>query len=398
MPAQQETPTQTSDSNNLPYYDVIVIGAGIQGAGVAQAAALQGWSVLVIEQFDGPAQGTSSKSSKLIHGGLRYLETAQFSLVKECLQEKAILQKIAPKLVKPATFVVPVYKKNKRSPFWVGLGLWLYSLLGGSAPRKIASVLWKNFPHLNTQNLRAMYSYEDAQTDDAALTRVVLAAAQEDDAEILYSTEVNAINKTGEGYKVNTNRGSFTCATVVNAAGPWVNTIAGRCTFGVPMIDVDLVQGAHIVLDTPAFEQCFYFESPDDSRAVFTLPWKGKTMVGTTETHFTGDPKTCAPTADEEAYLKRAFDFYFPALANVKILESFAGLRVLPMAEGSATKRARDTRIVFDNNVDTMKGYYAIYGGKLTGYRATAEKVVQCMAPVLGHSATLVSTKNIHLN
>lgn len=379
------------------HYDVIVIGAGIQGAGVAQAAALQGWSVLVLEQFDGPAQGTSSKSSKLIHGGLRYLETAQFGLVKECLQEKETLQKIASHLVKPATFVIPVYKKNKRSPFWVGLGLWLYSLLGGSAPRKIASVLWQNYPHLNTNNLRAMYSYEDAQTDDAALTAAVLAVAQEDEAVIRYGTEVQAIHKSEGGFSVKTSHGVFEASAVVNAAGPWVNSIAGRCSFGAPMIDVDLVQGAHIVLETPAFEQCFYFESPDDGRAVFTLQWKGKTMVGTTETHFTGDPKNCAPTEGEIAYLKRAFDFYFPELAHVKVVESFAGLRVLPMTEGSATKRARDTRLVFDHNVPNMKGYVAIYGGKLTGYRATAEKVVQCLAGALGHTATLISTKNIHL-
>lgn len=389
--------SNTSIPSSTEFYDVIVIGAGIQGAGIAQAAALQGWSVLVLEQFSGPAQGTSSKSSKLIHGGLRYLETAQFGLVKECLQEKEILQKIAPSLVRPATFVIPVYKSSKRSSFWIGLGLWLYSLLGGSAPKKISSRLWANNPHLKTDKLKAMYSYEDAQTDDAALTAAVLESAKEEEAEIRYNTEVTMIEKTPEGFVVHTNHGNAAGASVVNAAGPWINTIAGRCTFGAPMIDIDLIQGAHIVIDVPAFSDCYYFESPDDGRAVFVLPWKGKVMVGTTETQYSGDPKDCVATPEEQAYLKRAFDFYFPALSAAKVIECFTGLRVLPQAEGSATKRARDTRIVFDDNVPAMKGYYAVYGGKLTGYRATAEKVVSSLAITLGHHGRTVSTKHVVL-
>lgn len=386
-----------SEQSDVPFYDVIVIGAGIQGAGVAQAAALQGWSVLVLEQFSGPAQGTSSKSSKLIHGGLRYLETAQFGLVKECLQEKEILQKIAPTLVKPTKFIIPVYKSSKRSSIWISLGLWVYGFLGGVAPSKISSRLWEQNTALNTSGLKAMFSYEDAQTDDAALTQAVLRSAVEEEAEIRYSSEVKRIDKTEEGFRVATANGVFDGSALVNAAGPWVNSIATRCTFGAPMIDVDLVQGTHIVLDTPAFDHCYYFESPDDGRAVFVLPWKGKVMVGTTEKMFEGEPAQCQPSAAEVDYLKNVFDFYFPSLAGASVQESFAGLRVLPKEEGSATKRARDTRIIYDDKVAAMKGYYAVYGGKLTGYRATAEKVIGCLAKILKHNGSIISTKHITL-
>ena len=160
------------------FYDIAVIGAGIQGAGIAQAAAAQGWSVVVLEQYAEPAMGTSSKSSKLIHGGLRYLETFQFGLVRECLREKSLLKTVAPSMVKKNRFVIPVYRTSRRSSFMIQVGLWLYRVLAGFAPdsevRRYARTEWCEHPRIKKDGLSALFEYSDAQTDDRLLTQAVV--------------------------------------------------------------------------------------------------------------------------------------------------------------------------------------------------------------------------------
>lgn len=379
-------------------YDVVVIGAGIQGAGVAQAAALQGWRVLLIEQYAQPAMGTSSKSSKLIHGGLRYLETAQFSLVKECLQERKILQNIAPELVKPIRFVIPIYSHSKRAPLWIRLGLWLYGLLGDAKPLTLPKQKWNLLESLKSENLKAVFSYEDAQTDDAQLTYAVVESARALGAEISFDSAVTSIEKLSpniDGYIVTAAAKKIKARTVVNAAGPWINHVRDVAHCKLPSMEIDLVQGSHIVIDSPAKLFCYYLESPDDKRAMFVLPWQGKTMVGTTEKLHVGDPASSAPTQQEVEYLKRGFDYYFPELSDATVTESFAGLRVLGKSANDPNKRVRDTKILNEQSV--ADGYYAIYGGKLTGYRATAEKVVKLLARHFPNKGRLRSTKSLRL-
>lgn len=366
-------------------FDVVVLGAGIQGAGVAQAAAAKGWRVLVIEKQGEAALGTSSKSSKLIHGGLRYLETLQLKLVRECLQEKQLLCKIAPELVKPARFIIPVYDNYQRSPFWIQLGLNLYNLLGwplktvrGRYPKSA----WGEHKQLRQQGLRAIFEYEDAQTDDAALTRAVLDSAQRLTTKVRFNCGVRAIDfQVQGGFHLQLHNGELIkTRALVNATGPWVN-ITAQLIQGVqaPTLPIEFVQGSHIVLRREAPACCYYLESPADGRAMFVLPWKGFTMVGTTEVSFNGEPEECRATEAEIKYLLQAYNHYFPDLqaSTADIVEKFAGLRVLPLAESSKNKRSRDTIFL---GSESVPGYLAVYGGKLTAWRKSAEKVIQLLA------------------
>lgn len=362
-------------------FDLVVCGAGIQGSGIAQAAAAAGWKILVLEKAAAPAAGTSSRSSKLIHGGLRYLETMQLGLVRQSLREKALLLRLAPTLVTPARFVIPVYRESRRSPLWIQLGLWLYRVLAWPARKQVrgryAQSEWREHPALRQEGLRAIFEYQDAQTDDAALTNAVLHSAKELGAELRFGARIVRITHGDKLFTLHLEDGTrIRSRTLVNATGPWVNRfirLFDGCT--PPSLDIELVQGSHLVLNRAALACCYYLEAPDDGRAVFVLPWKGKVLIGTTELPFEGDPQDCAPTAGEIAYLLRAFNRYFPALAATEndIAESFAGLRVLPAAPTSATARSRETVLVSSH---ALPGYLGVYGGKLTAYRGNAELAI----------------------
>ena len=387
-------------------YDLVVIGAGINGAGIAQAASARGWSVLVIDK-GAVANGTSSKSSKLIHGGLRYLETLQLKLVYECLRERRLLLRNAPDLVKLKPFYIPVYQHSRRSSLWIRLGLSLYALLGGLGHNtRFASIpaqQWRKLNGLNTEDLTHVFRYYDAQTDDAALTRAVLASAQTLGAQVITNKRVTHVLGDQEFYHVllHGERQGIRCRALVNAAGPWVNHVAACVDPAVPTLPIDLVQGAHIILNMPAPEGCFYLESEDDGRAVFVLPWKGKVMVGTTETMCGDTPEQCQPQQAEIDYLLRVYNDYFPgternATAN-DIVEVTAGLRVLPKAKSHslvANKLPRETQFI---NAGRQPMYLAIYGGKLTSYRATAEKVANILAGGLPKKESCAKTEELML-
>lgn len=385
-------------------YDVVVVGAGIHGAGSAQAAAARGWRVLVLEKGE-VASGTSSKSSKLIHGGLRYLETFQLRLVYESLRERHLLLRNAPDLVQLRPFHIPVYRSGSRRPLWIRLGLMLYALLGGLGRntrfRTIPQRQWTHLDGLNTEGLVHVFQYRDAQTDDAALTRAVLASAQSMGAEVRCNTEVVGVVRQRDHFQVAVEAGGepIRCRALVNAAGPWVNRLAVRIDPQPPKIAVDLVQGVHIVLDFEAPDACYYLESQDDGRAVFALPWQGKVMVGTTEKHCGDAPERCQPSDEEITYLLRVFNHYFPGreATTQDIVATTAGLRVLPQATPDApvfSKLPRDTLFVLEGKSPV---YLAIYGGKLTCYRSTAEKAVRKLVPFMPRRKTRESTRKLML-
>jgi glycerol-3-phosphate dehydrogenase len=383
-------------------YDLVVIGGGIHGAGVAQAAAAVGQRVLLLEKRQ-PAAGTSSRSSKLIHGGLRYLETGQIGLVRESLRERELLLKLAPGLVHRVPFFIPVYRQTQRRPWQIRIGLSLYALLGGltrnarfhSVPRRD----WGCFMGLKTEDLQAVFQYFDAQTDDAALTRAVVKSAESLGAESQWPAEFVAAHRTENGFRVDYRHDGderlceATC--LVNAAGPWINGVRERIFPPPPGIEVDLVQGAHIVLDRRLCDGVLYVESPQDGRAVFIMPWgENQSLVGTTETAFTGRPDDVQALPEEIAYLEGTLRHYFPA-CDAATVGQFAGLRVLPHGEGSAFRRTRETILVTDD--DPRPRYVAIYGGKLTGYRATAEKVLQRLRRSLPARSRIASTRELPL-
>jgi len=358
-------------------YDVLIIGGGIYGCGIAQAAAASDYRTGLIEQYK-LASGTSSRSTKLIHGGLRYLEQGNLKLVYEALAERERLLSLAPTLVSREWFYIPIYRDSKRPPWMVWTGLCLYWLLSGgrSGFKRVPKQTWERvLPGLNKDNMRALLAYEDAATDDAALTRAVAASAQSFGCDIREDTALTQARYQDDRWHITTVAGkTVTSRLLVNAAGPWVNHIRARIKPLPPLVSVQLVQGTHLVLDRdcPSY---IYTESMD-GRVMFFRPWQGKTLVGTTETPFNGDPDHVHPTEKEITDILTTWNHYFPAspCSEADILATYCGLRVLPERSGQAFAASRETVLCCDN--EQHPTYIAIYGGKLTTYRKEAEKVV----------------------
>ncbi|MEN8107678.1 MAG: FAD-dependent oxidoreductase [Pseudomonadota bacterium] len=383
------------------HYNVVIIGGGIHGAGVAQAAACAGYSVLLIEKT-GLAAGSSSRSSKLIHGGLRYLEGLDFSLVHESLRERTLLLRIAPELVRLQPFHIPVYPQTSRRPLTIRAGLTLYAILGrlhrDARFRKLKQRDWDKLDGLTTDRLQAVYRYFDAQTDDVQLTRAVMQSAINLGAVLRCPAGFLGASINPQGcevrYRDNASDGLCTADVIVNAAGPWASDI-DRSISPVPRITpVDLVQGAHLILSGVLNHGCYYLEVPSDRRAVFMLPWGEHTMLGTTETLYSGAPEHVQPLPVEETYLLDTMQHYFPDRPQ-QVIDRFAGLRVLPAAQGIAFGRSRETRLPVDNA--RQPRLVSIYGGKLTGYRATAVKVVRILGRTLPARKPVADTARLVL-
>jgi len=379
-------------------YDIVIIGGGIHGAGVAQAAAAQGHTVLVLEQTS-LAAGTSSRSSKLIHGGLRYLESAQFNLVRECLHERTLLLKNAPDLVELKPFYIPIYSETSRPAWQIRAGLSLYSTLGGLSGdtrfKLVAKRDWNKLDGLDPEDLQKVFRYYDAQTDDKLLTEAVMRSAQSLGAELQMPAQLLEAERDNHSYLVRYQKDDkqIECRAglLVNAAGPWVNDMLNK-------VDVDLIQGTHIILDGSVNQGIYYIEAPEDRRAVFVMPWKGKIMVGTTESFYHGNPAKVHPLAKEKSYLLQTLGYYFPKYrhhTHHDIVDAFAGLRVLPRTQGSAFSRPRDT--IFHTDQADDPRLVTIYGGKLTAYRATAEKLINEFKHVLPNRLAVADTKTLAL-
>ena len=383
--------------------DVLVIGAGIQGAGVAQAASAAGYSVLVLEKNE-IASGTSSKSSKLIHGGLRYLESYQFSLVKKSLKERAILCRLAPDLVKLVPFYIPIYKNTLRRPWQIRLGLSLYALLGGARKenlfKRVSRQEKNKLDQLEQKKLQKIYAYNDGQTNDAALTKSVMRSAQQLDAEVHCFVTMNSIVKNKSIFNVSyikdKKEENIQANIIINAAGPWVNELHNIVSEKVSSLDMDLVQGTHIIIDVPAPSGIYYLEAIDQ-RAVFVMPYEFdgeiKTMIGTTEKLFHGNPDDVKATKEEVDYLLNVYKLYFPNLSEINILHEFAGLRVLPKNDGSMFSRPRDTVLHW-----AMPGLLTLYGGKLTAYRSTSDLVIKTVKPFLAKRRRVAYTEQLYLS
>lgn len=383
----------------MALYDVVIIGGGIHGVGVAQAAAAAGYRVMVLEQSQ-LAAGSSSRSSKLIHGGLRYLESAQFSLVHECLHERQRLLKLAPDLVRMEAFHIPVYKNTRRRPWQLRSGLSLYAALGGldkySRFKNLPTSSYTDLDGLNAQGLQSVFRYYDGMSDDAALTRAVMDSAISLGAELALPASFLRANIEEDGVEVIYHQGGTEkicqARVLVNASGPWVGKVLDRITPEQKKIHVDMVQGSHLVLDTELTAGSYYMEAPEDGRAVFFLPWKGKAMLGTTEVAYHGQPEEVSVLAEERTYLLEVLQHYFPHLVNTSIVEEFAGLRILPQSDNRHFSRPRDTRIIGDN-----RRLMSIYGGKLTTYRLTAEKMVNQLQGILGKRKRIAYTDKLVL-
>ena len=382
-------------------HDIVIIGGGIQGAGCAQAAAAAGYSVCLLEKNTW-GSATSSHSSKLIHGGLRYLETYQFGLVRKSLHERKILMEIAAPLLKPLPFYIPVYQQSRHQPWMIFTGLSLYSLLGGfdrlSRFHRIPKNKWKDLDGLKTEELKRVYQYWDTQTDDHLLTLAVVRSAEKLGAEIHEYAEFIKADKDSEGYTVKYKQANtekrVKCRVIINASGPWTAAVQKFIADAPPSPEVELVQGSHIELEGRLSEAIFYLESPVDRRAMFVMPWHNNTLVGTTETAFSGNPADVRATDEEIDYLLKTVRHYFPDF-KCNVIDQYAGLRVLPVQKTAFSARRRDTLIQYDN-VKYPK-LVSLYGGKLTTYRTTSEGILNRIRGTLGDRDIIKDTKEIFL-
>ena len=386
-------------------FDVAVIGAGIHGTGVSQAAAAAGHSVLLLEQT-AVAAGSSSRSSKLIHGGLRYLESGQFGLVRESLRERGLMLRLAPDLVRVQRFYIPVYAHTRRRPWQLRIGLSLYALLAGFTPESrfgtVPKSEWATLDGLDTAGLQAVFWYQDGQTDDRALTHAVQQSARQLGAQLRCPARFESARLDEAGvslrYLQDEQPVEARARVLVNAAGPWADRVARLITPAISVPALECVQGTHLVLPGSIDRGIYYLESPHDGRAVFVMPWKGHLMVGTTETRYEGDPALVAPTPAEVHYLLGVLKHYFPrwrAVAESDLIESFAGLRVLPAGPDRAFSRSRETQLIPDR--PNKPRVLSIYGGKLTTWRAVSERALNKIAGSLPQRAAVARTDQLTL-
>ena len=366
---------------------------------------------------------SSSSSSKLIHGGLRYLESGSIKLVYENLKERELLLRNAPSLVTPTPFYIPVYKNSTRPAWQMFLGLMLYRLLARftrtSEFHRLDPHAWRYLDSLQLNDLRAVFQYWDAQTDDRLLTRAVVKSAMELGAKAFCPAELIKGERQEDGYKLLlTVKGKPVychAKTVVNAAGPWVNEVQERLDSTLPKADMTLVRGSHIVIPGTLVKGIYYLQSPIDNRPMFAMPWRDNILVGTTESEHKGSLDSIEASPAEIDYLQRSFAHYFPG-KDTEVLESFAGLRVLPGGNDPAGKRSRETRFVTELDIglnaaadsvangdaDNTKQKsvatprtLAIYGGKLTSYRLTGERVIDQLRATLGEREPVADTSSL---
>jgi glycerol-3-phosphate dehydrogenase len=356
-------------------FDLLIIGGGINGAAIARDAAGRGRRVLLVEK-DELASHTSSASSKLIHGGLRYLEYGEFRLVREALKEREILLRTAPHVVTPLRFVLP-HGPGMR-PWWmVRAGLKLYDLLaiGGSLPRSKATDEAPLREPLKEEAAGRLATYWDARVDDARLVILNALDAAERGAEIATHTEFLSAERRGELWEAELSGGRRVGArAIVNAAGPWVADVLKQRLREESRARVRLIKGSHIVVPRLYDGDHAYILQQPDGRVVFALPWGEASLVGTTDIPV-DTPEEAVISGEEIDYLCGAVNLYFRRqTAPSQLLGSWSGVRSLyDDGAGEAKAVTRDYHLELD---ETGPKLLSIFGGKITTARALAEEAL----------------------
>lgn len=390
-------------------YDVLVVGGGITGAGVARDAAMRGLRTALVERDDF-GSGTSSRSSRLIHGGVRYLEHGYFHLVFEASRERRTLLRIAPHLVRPLRFTWPVYQGARVAGWRLGAGLLLYDALAlwrnVARHRRltVADVLARE-PGLEPRGLTGGAAYFDAATDDSRLTLANALAAESAGATVLNHTEVRSFTRDADGHATGARlrdalTGADTTVTariIVNATGPWGDTIR-HLADGDAQATVRGSKGVHLAVPAKRIGNrgAVTLLSAIDGRVMFVLPAGAHTIIGTTESEATTGPDEVRASASDVAYLLESVNAAFPgaALAPTDVVSAWAGIRPL-IASGrteDAASASREHEIVRGPS-----GLLTVSGGKLTTYRAMAAEVVDTVEAALGRPVTPAATDLVAL-
>ena len=374
-------------------YDLFILGGGINGCGIARDATGRGLNVCLVDKND-IASGTSSYSSKLIHGGLRYLENMEFSLVKEALEERENLNKIVPFLNKPLRFVFPV-KKGIRNPLLIRLGLTMYDWLFKSSLKKhsslsVNSIFVKDFK----DKFENVFQYSDVLTDDSRLVVLNAVDAKEKGADILTYTEVLDIKREADYWQIKLQdkltkaKKTIKAKVFINATGPWVNKVLNKQIKQLPHKILKTIKGSHLILKKFYSHDKAYILQIEDGRIVFVIPYlKDYVIVGTTEVDFKADPAVASCSEQECNYLLGVLNSYFSKKFTKKdVKSSYAGVRPLYGGENHKSKfmafrkLSRDYSFDVDFKRHKQAPLISIYGGKLTTYRALSEKMLETVA------------------
>ena len=351
---------------------IAVIGGGINGAGITWELARKDYDVVLFEKGTCGAQ-TSSATTKMIHGGVRYLEGLHFGLVREALRDRAWLLRNLPELVHAIEIVLPIYSDSPRSRLEIRVGLMLYDLLAGRQNIAHHRSLTKDeilaraplMPH----ELRGGFSYWDAQVDDSALVRTVVDSAARDGATIRERTAVVGLQLNNDGWIVRTNDDESHFDMVINAAGPWMNELLERNGIRA-RYRLSLVRGSHLILKRRVSDYGLLLQSASDRRVFFVLPWKGTTLVGTTEVVQTEPPDSVHASEEEIEYLVARFNRYFrDKLTRDGIESTFAGVRPLVGRAANPSAIGREYRVIRRENLIN------VFGGKMTTFMSLAKRV-----------------------
>jgi glycerol-3-phosphate dehydrogenase len=379
-------------------FDLVVIGGGITGAAVARDAAFRGLKTVILEKEDF-ASGTSGKSSRMIHGGLRYLEQLRFALVRESLKERAILLRIAPHMVQTRQFLVPFIMGLSQSPAKLCLGLFLYDLL--SSPWGLGHFTWqfrnaltRSAPSLRQEGAYGAAAYRDCTVDDARLTlSTVLSGVQKGLLAFNHARVVDFIKERGQAAGVTvrddlTGRSfSLRGRALLVAAGPWTNQVAQlEGTIKGPLVSVS--KGVHLLVPSDYLNTAHVtvMNSPEDRRHIYIIPWQNYALLGTTDTYFSGEPDSPRVTRTEADYLLGTLNRYFPkwCLKPENVRGGIAGLRPLVHQAGSKeTRISREHRLI-----QSGLGIFFLYGGKLTSHRLMAREAVDRICAYLRAGGT----------
>ncbi|MSP53397.1 MAG: glycerol-3-phosphate dehydrogenase [Gammaproteobacteria bacterium] len=382
-----------NDSDTI--YDLLIIGGGINGCGIARDASGRGLSVYLCEQFD-LANETSSRSTKLIHGGLRYLEHYEFRLVREALAERDVLLKIAPHIIQPLQFIIP-HNKLQRPTWLIRLGLFLYDHLGVRFGHRSQIPKSKHVKLTRTNlfgaplhaSLTKGFSYYDCKVDDARLVVINAVSAQKYNAIIKTRTQfISAKRDHGIWISTLIDRHTQEKITVhsralINAAGPWVDQVIIHDLQLSSQSHVELVKGSHIVIPRYYTGEQAYLLQNDDQRIVFVIPYHEKfTMIGTTDVPYHGDPATVKISAEERDYLCQVVDCYFnKTIKPDDIVSEWSGVRPLQADEkNNPSAVTRDYKLEVDD-IQGQAPLLSIFGGKITTYRKLAEHALEKLKP-----------------
>ena len=370
-------------------YDIFIIGGGINGAGIARDASGRGLKVYLAEKGK-VGSATSSWSSKLIHGGLRYLENYEFKLVSESLREREVITRIAPKITKPLPFVIP-HSKKLRSKLLIRLGLFLYDNLGGKTkiPKSSKINFNKKYKNILQSKFVDGFQYYDVQVDDKKLVEMNIGDSKKMGATILEDTKVIDAKRNENFWEITLDNNDIVKSKIlINAAGPWINETVNNVLKINTNKSIRLVRGSHIITKKLYEEDVAFTLQNDDNRIVFVIPYKEEfSLIGTTEVDV-NTPDNPSISDDEKIYLINSINNHFvKQISQVDIVDTYSGIRPLIEDFKEASKVSRD--YVFDLNIQKAGSpLLNIYGGKLTTYRKLSEKVMEELTPYLPNTKT----------